>query len=59
MGVFGHRGSPRGVLEGEGRGVVLIEGSTGWRTARDGLAMEGYKWVVAELDGRAIQAWME
>jgi hypothetical protein len=50
---------PRGVLEGGGTGVVLTEGGAGRWTAGGESAMVGNKWVMIELDGRAIRTRME
>jgi hypothetical protein len=40
----------RGVLEGEGSGLVLIKGGAGRWTARGEPATVGNRWVMTELD---------
>jgi hypothetical protein len=50
---------PRGVLEGEGSGLVFTESGVGRWTAGGEPAMVRNRWAMIELDGRAIQARME
>jgi hypothetical protein len=47
----GHGSLLRGVLEGEGSGLVLIEGGMGRWTTRGELATVGNRWAMIELDG--------
>jgi hypothetical protein len=48
-------------VEGKGEELrgVLTEGGTGRWTAGGQPATVGNKWAMTELDGRAVQAWME